>query len=47
MSSRTLGRFQITTDALRGYVGAIEEYYGSEMMIMHLTQKAYSANVYA
>ena len=31
MSSRTLGRFQITTDALRGYVGAIEEYYGSEI----------------
>jgi len=31
LSNRTLGRYQITTDALRGYVGAIEEWFGSEV----------------
>lgn len=29
--SRTVGRFQITTDALRGYIGAIEESYGCDI----------------
>lgn len=31
LSRRTVGRYQITTDALRGYVGAIEEWFGSEV----------------
>jgi transposase-like protein/IS1 family transposase len=31
LSSRTVGRFQITTDALRGYIGAIEEFYGGDV----------------
>lgn len=31
LSKRTTGKYQITTDALRGYVGAIEEWYGSDV----------------
>ena len=31
LSERTLGTYQITSDALRGYVGAIEEWYGSDV----------------
>jgi IS1 family transposase len=31
LSDRTVGRYQITTDALRGYVGAIEEWFGSDV----------------
>src|SRR5215472_18313654 len=30
LSERTLGTYQITSDALRGYVGAIEEWYGND-----------------
>jgi len=31
LSTRTVGRFQITTDGLSGYVGAIEEAYGADI----------------
>ena len=31
LSERVTGRFQITTDGLRGYVPAIEEYFGAEV----------------
>ncbi len=31
LSERTVGRFQITTDGLRSYIPAIEEYYGAEI----------------
>lgn len=31
LSRRTLGRYQITSDALRGYVGAIEEWFGADV----------------
>lgn len=31
LSQRTVGRYQITTDALRGYVGAIEEWFGADV----------------
>lgn len=40
LSERTVGRFQITTDALRGYVGAIEEWYGDDIDFAQL-QKIY------
>lgn len=40
LSQRTVGRFQITTDALRGYVGAIEEWYGDDIDSAQL-QKVY------
>ncbi len=40
LSQRTVGRFQITTDALRGYVGAIEEWYGADIDFAQL-QKVY------
>lgn len=40
LSQRTTGRFQITTDALRGYVGAIEERYGADIDFAQL-QKIY------
>ncbi|MGA2000707.1 MAG: IS1 family transposase [Terriglobales bacterium] len=40
LSTRTVGRYQITTDALRGYVGAIEEWFGSDVDYAQL-QKIY------
>jgi IS1 family transposase len=40
LSQRTLGRYQITTDALRGYVGAIEEWFGADIDYAQL-QKVY------
>jgi transposase-like protein/IS1 family transposase len=40
LSQRTLGTYQITSDALRGYVGAIEEWYGSDVHFAQL-QKIY------
>lgn len=40
LSSRTVGRFQITTDALRGYVGAIDEWFGADIDYAQL-QKVY------
>lgn len=40
LSERTLGTYQITSDALRGYVGAIEEWYGSDVHYAQL-QKIY------
>jgi hypothetical protein len=42
LSQRPVGRFQITTDALRGYVGAIEEWYGADIDFAQL-QKIYGA----
>jgi transposase-like protein/IS1 family transposase len=44
LSERTLGKFQITTDALRGYVPAIEEYYGDNIHFAQL-QKIYTRTV--
>jgi len=40
LGERTLGKFQITTDALRGYVGAIEEWFGADVHFAQL-QKIY------
>ncbi|HLJ29984.1 MAG TPA: IS1 family transposase [Candidatus Angelobacter sp.] len=40
LSERTLGVYQITSDALRGYVGAIEEWYGNDVHFAQL-QKIY------
>jgi len=40
LSQRTLGRYQITSDALRGYVGAIEEWFGADVHFAQL-QKVY------
>jgi len=40
LSRRTLGRYQITSDALRGYVGAIEEWFGADIDFAQL-QKVY------
>ena len=40
LSERTVGRFQITTDALRGYIGAIEEWFGADVDFAQL-QKIY------
>ena len=40
LSERTLGTYQITSDALRGYVGAIEEWYGADVHFAQL-QKIY------
>ncbi len=40
LSQRTLGHYQITTDALRGYVGAIEEWFGADVDYAQL-QKIY------
>lgn len=40
LSERTLGTYQITADALRGYVGAIEEWYGADVHFAQL-QKIY------
>jgi len=31
LSTRTVGRFQITTDGLRSYIPAIEEYFGADV----------------
>lgn len=31
LSARTVGRFQITTDGLRSYIPAIEEYFGADV----------------
>jgi transposase-like protein/IS1 family transposase len=36
LSERTTGTYQITTDALRGYVGAIEEWFGSDVHFAQL-----------
>lgn len=38
LSSRTLGRFQLTTDALRSYVGAVEEFYGADIDFAQITK---------
>lgn len=43
LHERTLGTYQITSDALRGYVGAIEEWYGSDVHFAQL-QKIYGRN---
>jgi len=40
LSERTQGVYQITSDALRGYVGAIEEWYGGDVHFAQL-QKIY------
>ena len=40
LSERTLGTYQITSDALRGYVGAIEEWFGADVHFAQL-QKIY------
>lgn len=40
LSERTLGTYQITSDALRGYVGAIEEWFGGDVHFAQL-QKIY------
>jgi IS1 family transposase len=40
LSERTQGIYQITSDALRGYVGAIEEWYGADVHFAQL-QKIY------
>ncbi|PYP83891.1 MAG: hypothetical protein DMG65_23570 [Candidatus Angelobacter sp. Gp1-AA117] len=40
LSERTTGVFQITTDALRGYVGAVEEWFGADVHFAQL-QKIY------
>jgi IS1 family transposase len=40
LSQRTRGTYQITSDALRGYVGAIEEWYGADVHFVQL-QKIY------
>jgi hypothetical protein len=40
LSERTTGTYQITTDALRGYVGAIEEWFGGDVHFAQL-QKIY------
>lgn len=40
LSERTLGTYQITSDALRGYIGAIEEWYGADVHFAQL-QKIY------
>lgn len=40
LSQRTAGKYQITTDALRGYVGAIEEWFGADVDFAQL-QKIY------
>ncbi len=40
LSQRTIERYQITTDALRGYVGAIEEWFGADIDYAQL-QKIY------
>lgn len=40
LSERTLGKYQITSDALRGYVGAIEEWFGADVHFAQL-QKIY------
>ena len=36
LSRRTRGVYQITSDALRGYVGAIEEWYGADVRFAQL-----------
>ncbi len=38
LSGRVTGRFQITTDGLRGYVPAIEEYFGADMDFAQLVK---------
>jgi IS1 family transposase len=38
LGERTVGRFQITTDGLRSYVGPIEEYYGAEIDFAQLVK---------
>lgn len=38
LSGRTLGRFQITTDSLRSYIGAIEEFYGADIDFAQITK---------
>jgi transposase-like protein/IS1 family transposase len=40
LRERTLGTYQITSDALRGYIGAVEEWYGSDVHFSQL-QKIY------
>src|SRR5205807_6458525 len=40
LSERTAGTYQITTDALRGYIGAIEEWFGGDVNFAQL-QKIY------
>jgi transposase-like protein/IS1 family transposase len=40
LSERTTGTYQITSDGLRGYVGAIEEWFGSDVHFAQL-QKIY------
>jgi transposase-like protein/IS1 family transposase len=42
LSGRVRGRFQITTDGLRGYVPAIEEYFGADVDFAQLV-KVYGA----
>lgn len=36
LSERTVGTYQITSDALRGYVGAIEEWFGGDVHFAQL-----------
>ena len=43
LSERVTGRFQITTDGLRGYVPAIEEYFGADVDFAQLV-KLYGTN---
>jgi len=38
LSSRTVGRFQITTDGLRAYIPAIEEYFGADVDFAQLVK---------
>lgn len=38
LSSRTLGRFQLTTDALKSYAGAVEEFYGADIDFAQITK---------
>jgi IS1 family transposase len=40
LSERTQGIYQITSDALRGYIGAVEEWYGNDVHFAQL-QKIY------
>jgi transposase-like protein/IS1 family transposase len=44
LSQRTTGRFQITTDGLRGYVPAIEEYFGADVDFAQLLKLYGSAD---
>lgn len=38
LNGRTLGRFQLTTDSLRSYVGAVEEFYGADIDFAQITK---------